>query len=358
MSLVDLIEGIMRGGAASLCIVMIVQIFAPRPVTWPAIYGALFFLGAAIYSVVALPTVVEAIGPWMIPFKTIGIASPAFFWLFVRALHDDNYQFRWIDAAAPLTLSLLFLSCVPFPAFKGVSMWINIALVTGLMVHTIYVVRCCMTNDLVTARRHVAKTMAWLIPIVSLAIVGVETVEVANMRLATEGGAPTSLRLATAVLLLAVAIVLTTSLSSLRKTLLPTGEETHPAAVGAAQIEGPLSAADRIDLGRIRDLMEDGGYLAPGLSIGELAQQLGLPEHRLRKLINGALGYRNFAAFVNDYRVSEAKRRLAQPDLVHTQITSLAFDLGYGSLAPFNRAFRERTGVSPSEFREQVFGSG
>ena len=81
---------------------------------------------------------------------------------------------------------------------------------------------------------------------------------------------------------------------------------------------------------------------------------MNLPEHRLRKLINGALGYRNFAAFVNDYRIAEAKRRLATPDFVHTQITSLAFDLGYGSLAPFNSAFKERAGLSPSEYREQV----
>lgn len=26
-------------------------------------------------------------------------------------------------------------------------------------------------------------------------------------------------------------------------------------------------------------------------------------------------------------------------------------DLGYGSLAPFNRAFRDATGTSPSEYR-------
>ncbi|WP_081786483.1 helix-turn-helix domain-containing protein [Kordiimonas gwangyangensis] len=29
-------------------------------------------------------------------------------------------------------------------------------------------------------------------------------------------------------------------------------------------------------------------------------------------------------------------------------------DLGYGSLGPFNRAFKERTGLTPSEYRRNV----
>ena len=33
-------------------------------------------------------------------------------------------------------------------------------------------------------------------------------------------------------------------------------------------------------------------YRQDGLTIGALAQQLGLPEYRLRRLINQALGYR------------------------------------------------------------------
>ena len=52
--------------------------------------------------------------------------------------------------------------------------------------------------------------------------------------------------------------------------------------------------------------------------------------------------------------IEEAKRRLADPKMAREQIVSHAFSLGYASLAPFNRAFRERVGISPTEYREQV----
>ena len=117
-------------------------------------------------------------------------------------------------------------------------------------------------------------------------------------------------------------------------------------------VRGELSGADRLELDRVVKAMDGGLYLEPGLTIGGLADILHVPEHRLRRLINGGLGYRNFAAFVNDYRIEEAKRRLADPELAREQIIQHAFSLGYASLAPFNRAFRERVGVSPTEFRE------
>jgi AraC-like DNA-binding protein len=33
-------------------------------------------------------------------------------------------------------------------------------------------------------------------------------------------------------------------------------------------------------------------------------------------------------------------------------IFNLALDLGYGSLGPFNRAFRAKTGQTPTEYRQ------
>jgi AraC-like DNA-binding protein len=88
-----------------------------------------------------------------------------------------------------------------------------------------------------------------------------------------------------------------------------------------------------------------------GLTIAALASQLGEQEYRLRRLINGHLGYRNFSAFVGDYRLAEVKAALADPAQKDVPILTIALDAGFGSLGPFNRAFREMEGMTPSAFR-------
>ena len=350
MILTDMIEGILRGGAAAICLVMVIQLLAPRPLSAAAIYGAMFALGAGIFSVVALPTISQAMGPAIFPFKLIALSTPAWFWLFVRALHDDGYRFVWRDLVPPAFLGSTYVVCTVWPSALAASMWISLGVVTALMAHTIHVVRCCVQDDLVASRRHLSRVLAWLIPLVAVSIIGIELVEIANMTL--EGGAPVWARMAVACGLLGVAAVLHVTMSAIRETLLPT--QTQPNFRTSRRVVDGPAAADRIDLGRLRDLMEGGAYMSAGLTIGELAGQLNLPEHRLRKLINQSLGYRNFANFVGDYRIDEAKRRLSAADMVHTQITNVAYDVGYASLAPFNRAFRERTGLSPTEYREQA----
>lgn len=88
-----------------------------------------------------------------------------------------------------------------------------------------------------------------------------------------------------------------------------------------------------------------------GLTIGALAAEFRVSEARLRRVIHEGLGFRNFQALINSYRVEAAKSRLSDPKAADAGIADLAFDLGYFSLGPFNRAFREATGQTPSEWR-------
>ncbi|MEP4485821.1 MAG: helix-turn-helix domain-containing protein [Halioglobus sp.] len=93
------------------------------------------------------------------------------------------------------------------------------------------------------------------------------------------------------------------------------------------------------------------GFTEPRLTLTRLAERLGTQEHRLRTLINQSLGYRNFSNYLNDHRLPLACDLLIkQPDLT---ITDLAYDMGYGSITSFNRAFKEAYGVSPSGYRLQ-----
>lgn len=113
----------------------------------------------------------------------------------------------------------------------------------------------------------------------------------------------------------------------------------------------PLSPAEHVLKQKLDAAMAAHAYREAGLTIGVLADKLGVPEHRLRLLINQRLGYRNFSDFLNSHRIADARAWLGDPGRVDLPVLTLAMDLGYGSLAPFNRAFRDATGTSPSEYR-------
>ena len=107
----------------------------------------------------------------------------------------------------------------------------------------------------------------------------------------------------------------------------------------------------------LRKLMENGkAYRDDGLSITSLSQTLNVQEYRLRHLINRQLGHRNFSAFVNGYRLTEAAAALADPGQAEVPILTIALDAGFGSIGPFNRAFKTYAGLTPTEYRRAHLG--
>lgn len=124
-----------------------------------------------------------------------------------------------------------------------------------------------------------------------------------------------------------------------------------PAKPTDASADPRATVRDRTLLAKLTAAMESGAWRNEGVTIGVLAGELGTPEHRLRRLINLNLGHRNFADFVNGYRVAAAQDRLADPAEAGTTIAAIAFELGFGSLSPFNRAFRATTGSTPTQWR-------
>lgn len=58
----------------------------------------------------------------------------------------------------------------------------------------------------------------------------------------------------------------------------------------------------------------------------------------------------NFFEFVSSYRVQEAKRRLADPSDT-SSILQVMYDSGFNSKSVFNTAFKNNTGLTPSDFR-------
>jgi hypothetical protein len=97
----------------------------------------------------------------------------------------------------------------------------------------------------------------------------------------------------------------------------------HVAQIDAA--DGGRDAVAPLLLRRLDHLMTvERVYRQEGLTIGGLATKLDLPEYRLRQVINEGLGYRNFNAFLNRYRLDEAKAALS--DLSQRDVPVLTVD--------------------------------
>jgi AraC-like DNA-binding protein len=113
-----------------------------------------------------------------------------------------------------------------------------------------------------------------------------------------------------------------------------------------------LSRLERSVLERLdRRLVPERLYAREGLTIPALAELLGTQEHVLRRVINHGLGFRNFNDFLHSHRLREACARLRDPAAQRVPVLTIALEVGYGSIGPFNRAFRERFGLTPTEYR-------
>jgi AraC-like DNA-binding protein/membrane protein YdbS with pleckstrin-like domain len=127
-------------------------------------------------------------------------------------------------------------------------------------------------------------------------------------------------------------------------------EATPPVA------DNGLSLSENALAVRLEKAMEAGAWRQEGLTIRILAEQLDAPEHRLRKVINQGLGYRNFSAFINERRVAAAAAAFSDPARADVPVITIAHEAGFASLGPFNRAFRELTGSSPTDYRRRAIG--
>jgi AraC-like DNA-binding protein len=115
-----------------------------------------------------------------------------------------------------------------------------------------------------------------------------------------------------------------------------------------------LLEPDQPLLDQLQELMEKQEYWRnEGLTIRKLAEKMEVKEYRLRQTINQHLGFRNFNDYLHTYRVKRACALLSDPAQRELTILEIAYKMGYASLAPFNKAFRDITGTTPTDWRRQ-----
>jgi len=88
---------------------------------------------------------------------------------------------------------------------------------------------------------------------------------------------------------------------------------------------------------------------ARALSLEAVAKRQGISPIYVRKLFESE--DTSFTQFVLGERLARAHRLLRDPRLTESTIAALALDAGFGDLPYFNRAFRRRYGVTPSDVR-------
>jgi len=63
----------------------------------------------------------------------------------------------------------------------------------------------------------------------------------------------------------------------------------------------------------------------------------------------------SFSEFVNNYRIAEAKKLLADPTHQNYSLDYISEVSGFGSIHSFIRIFKEREGITPGKFRNKLF---
>jgi len=257
---------------------------------------------------------------------------------FVIDIFLDHSERRSPPAIGLIAFSVVvWMICLTPAAFSPLHVTMNIVLEAGLL----YLVLVSAKDDLVERRRSFRVVFVTALLGFSISKVVLDATVSPDLR-------PHWFDTAYATAVLGFVIVFA------HWALRPGGEiwvEDAPDDTVAPRAPDP---ADRHVLGLIDTAMRAEIWRQEGLTIGAMAQELGIPEHRLRKAINRDLGYRNFPAFVNGYRIEAAKAALAAPENAHRTILEIAYDVGFASLGPFNKTFRAITGTSPRDYRRKV----
>jgi AraC-like DNA-binding protein len=103
-------------------------------------------------------------------------------------------------------------------------------------------------------------------------------------------------------------------------------------------------------LERLNYLMNEEKYYRNfDISIKSTADELSITPHQLSMYLNKKLRI-DFRNFISRYRVDEAKQLLI--DKLDQNVLTIGFHVGFGSKTSFNVTFKELTGRTPSEFRE------
>ncbi|HKX99163.1 MAG TPA: helix-turn-helix domain-containing protein [Steroidobacteraceae bacterium] len=321
------------------------------------VLGALSALAVAAFVVTSARGSDDWLGPATAPLTALCVAKAALFWLFARGLFSDEFRVsaRHLAVVAATVAWGLWQQLVLMPrvqqglaspaeqlAAGGFELWVVVLALLALNEAW-----RGLAVDLLERRRRLRILVVTGIAGFLLAAVVVQTYNLVQGTVT-----PTILVNANLVLITTAVVAALWHLLQLRT---ESWLEPEPAVASPWQL-GVLES--KVLEALQREIAERHVYREEGLTIGLLAARLRTREQVLRRVINKGLGYRNFNDFLHALRIREACERLRRAEDARLPVLSIALGVGYGSIGPFNRAFKARMGMTPTQFRQPTGAAG
>jgi AraC-like DNA-binding protein len=344
----------LRGAIVGLSLLIAGVALRDRRDSTVARLGAALAVGAAASAIGSAPTFPRPF-EWWEPFVlALAGGNSVVFWLWARAAFDDDFVVKpWHGGLWAVITGLQFF-------VAGWSLWPTfdraidrtLSLTTlGLALLAAAQTLATWRTDLMAGRRRLRLVVligasAYIAIVAAANFSGTPSMSFSSMASVANAFGLFGLVGLSAWNLLRAADTQSSSL------LPATADASGSARAKARDGAGKPPEIEQALLRRLEQLMVvERAYRREGLTIGSLSAELGVPEYRLRQLINEGLGHRNFNAFLNRYRIEEAKAALADTGQKEVPVLTIAMDAGFQSVGPFNRAFRAATDLTPTEFR-------
>jgi AraC-like DNA-binding protein len=349
----SVIEAAIRGGAVTVLLLAATLLLRDRRGIPTRLYSALFALSVAAYVIASAPGFLALDPRWRIPIVLASSGTPAAFWLAAIAYFDDDFKPSLYPHLA--WLGLVLLGLWQMLGQQPIAHFLHHGLSLLFVVFAAWQAFIGRDADLVEGRRRFR-----LVLVISTALYTAGIIVSQWFLPGSETSAPFSF--INAVGLLALTVVFATARLSVSASGQFAASDILDKSMSSPReirqddpaLAPEVNEQDAALLTALDDLMKnDKVYRQEGLSIAVLSAKLSVPEYRLRRLINQKLGHRNFSTFINGYRLSEAMAALSDPAQSSVPVVTIALDTGFGSIGPFNRAFKAHTGMTPTEFRRE-----
>jgi AraC-like DNA-binding protein len=359
-----LVDPALRGMLLALLLLLAGTFMRDRPPSANRRIAVAIALGLGVQVVASTPLFDARLAlAWRAPLIAVSVANGVLFWLLVRSLVDDEFVLRRRHAAIwGLVVAFVWLNLAV--VVRGATPAAPFLLGLQQALPPIFAVLAA-----IAAVRHwradLVEGRLWLRGFIVVSGVGF-TLTMVLVRVASPQGRLSGLASSLDVVfpLIIVAVVASRLLRLSGSELLlppaPAPAASPRAEIGSASGGSPAPAPvtpdpaeQRLADALRRAMVDERAYRTEDLTVAALAARLAVPEYRLRRLINRRLGHRNFNAFVNGFRLDEARDALADPRKRDLPILTIALGSGFQSIGPFNRAFKAATGLTPGEFRRE-----